>query len=219
MQITTEHMKAWFTELNGMYFNGELPVPRLKTGNSRTQAGSMSCKYRRFPGVRKCYDFCIRLSNYYDISEDEFRNVFMHEMIHYYIAVKGLRDTSPHGTLFRRIMNSLNARGWHITVTGKGSKPVAEHNRSRIRTRLILSLTDSGGRRMLSVVSPRYARAVDRTLSNAPEVVSHSWHVSADSVFSTWPAVRTARARRVSEADYADLLSRTQPFDIYGQAR
>ena len=44
-------------------------------------------------------------------------------MIHYFIAVNQLRDTSSHGRLFRREMARINADGnRHITISYRLSK-------------------------------------------------------------------------------------------------
>ena len=75
-------MEQWFTTFNEQYFDGVLPLPRLALSRSKTRLGSMSCKRvtRLFRGT-KFSDFTIRLSNYYDLSERDFQNVLLHEII------------------------------------------------------------------------------------------------------------------------------------------
>jgi len=214
MQVTKEHLKAWFDELNDQYFSGELPMPRLEVGNSRTRLGSMSCKWRRSLCNKRHYDHCIRLSNYYDISEEAFRNVLLHEMIHYYISVKGLKDTSAHGAIFRRIMSSLNAQGWHIEVHGSGSLPIAERNSKKKHTYIVAAITASNGAKLLTVVSGSYVNAVNKALKNSPEIASLSWYTTSDNTFSTWPKVRSPRAKRVSKAMFEELTNRMTPLNV-----
>ena len=129
MTPTREQMRAWFDTFNRQYFNGELPLPRLALGNSRTRLGSMSCRRRRTLTGWRLSDFAIRLSTYYDCTEREMQTVLLHEMIHYYIAWKGIRDDAPHGSVFRSIMNRLNTRhGWDISVSAsmRGRKTAAQ---------------------------------------------------------------------------------------------
>ena len=95
MQIDTLWLKANFERFNTQYFDGVLPLPRLRVGRSRTQLGSMSCKRKTSWGRTKLYDFTISLSNYYDQTEHQFQSVLLHEMIHLSITVSGVKDTSP----------------------------------------------------------------------------------------------------------------------------
>ena len=119
MQIDTLWMKTNFMRFNTQYFDGVLPLPRLRAGRSRTQLGTMSCKRKTSWGRTKLYDFTISLSNYYDQTEHQFQSVLLHEMIHLSIAVSGVKDTSPHGVVFRGLMQRLNRDGWDIQIMTK----------------------------------------------------------------------------------------------------
>lgn len=214
MQVTTELLECWFGELNRKYFGGELPLPRLEVGNSRTLLGTMRCRTRRKGLLSWKKDYSIRISNYYDVSEDEFRNVLLHEMIHYYIAVKGLKDTSPHGTIFRRIMDSVNASGWHVSVRERRRMPIAEHNMRRSKPHIVLSMTTNKGETLLTVVSNTAIMSLERQLRRLPTVERWEWRSSTDATFNSWPRVRTLRARRVSSAECDRLIGLTQPMKI-----
>lgn len=214
MRVTTKHLTAWFNELNSRYFDDKLPIPRFAVGNSRTRLGSMSCKYRRTLLKRYYYDHCIRLSNYYDLSEDEFRNIFLHELIHYYISIKGIKDSSAHGVVFHKIMNSMNAQGWHITVCERGTLPVADSNLKKENIYIVAAIIMNDGSKLLSVVSPRNVRAIDHALRLSPELVSLSWFTTADRYFSTWPKVRTPRARRVTSTVFDEKVSLMSPLKL-----
>lgn len=191
-------MRAWFDTFNRQYFNGELPLPRLALGSSRTRLGSMSCRRRRTLTGWKFSDFAIRLSTYYDCTEREMQTVLLHEMIHYYIAWKGIRDDAPHGSVFRSIMNRLNTRhGWDISVSAsmRGRKTAAPHNDRR--PRLVLALENSRGECFLTVVNPRYATQLKSRLKNAADATQRAWFVSTDPFFSDFTTVRSLRARKV----------------------
>lgn len=208
-------MRAWFDTFNRQYFNGELPLPRLALGSSRTRLGSMSCRRRRTLTGWKFSDFAIRLSTYYDCTEREMQTVLLHEMIHYYIAWKGIRDDAPHGSVFRSIMNRLNTRhGWDISVSAsmRGRKTAAPHNDRR--PRLVLALENSRGECFLTVVNPRYAAQLKLRLKNAADATQRAWFVSTDPFFSDFTTVRSLRARKVKREVFDEKIACGTMVDI-----
>jgi len=214
MQVTTALLRTWFDELNDRFFGSELPVPCLAVGNSRTTLGTMRCRRRRVSLLKRQVVYTIRISNYYERSADDFRNVLLHEMIHYYISVKKIKDTSPHGRVFRQLMAKVNAAGWHVSVSERRSMDVAERNRRRIRPAVVLSMYTRSGARLLTVVNSGYVVRMENRLRHQREVVSWQWHTSTDTMFNSWSRVRTLRARRVGEVDFNNILCLTEPFDI-----
>lgn len=208
-------MRAWFDTFNRQYFNGELPLPRLALGSSRTRLGSMSCRRRHTLTGWKFSDFAIRLSTYYDCTEREMQTVLLHEMIHYYIAWKGIRDDAPHGSVFRSIMNRLNTRhGWDISVSAsmRGRKTAAPHNDRR--PRLVLALENSRGECFLTVVNPRYAAQLKSRLKNAADATQRAWFVSTDPFFSDFTTVRSLRARKVKREVFDEKIACGTMVDI-----
>lgn len=215
MTPTREQMRAWFDTFNRQYFNGELPLPRLALGSSRTRLGSMSCRRRRTLTGWRFSDFAIRLSTYYDCTEREMQTVLLHEMIHYYIAWKGIRDDAPHGSVFRSIMNRLNTRhGWNISVSAsmRGRKTAAPHNDRR--PRLVLALENSRGECFLTVVNPRYAAQLKSRLKNAVDATQRAWFVSTDPFFSDFTTVRSLRARKVKREVFDEKIACGTIVDI-----
>ena len=107
-QLTLEILEKLFAHCNETYFDGQLPMPKLKLSRAKTRLGQMACKRRGgfrltgwSPKAHKYYDFSISISTYYSLSDDELEDVMIHEMIHYCIAYTGLEDSSPHGKIFR----------------------------------------------------------------------------------------------------------------------
>lgn len=217
MQVTPAILNTWFDELNCLYFNGSLPLPLLKTGVSRTRLGSMVCRKRRVGILKWRSEYTINISNYYDISEDEFRNVFMHELIHYYISYKGIRDTSPHGRVFRQMMNDMNSRGWHITVQAPRSMTAAKPAVRRDKLYIVLLMTDADGALFATVVNKAYIGELEAALHAAPRIKSWAWYKSCSEYFSTWSAVRTLRARRIKKGETDSLMGRLSPVKPFCQ--
>ena len=68
-------------------------------------------------------NFVLRINTRFDLPEELIQDTILHEMIHYYIAVNHLRDTSSHGRLFRQEMKRINNEAnRHITISYKMDK-------------------------------------------------------------------------------------------------
>lgn len=215
MQVSIEWIKNWFLRFNADYFGGQLPLPRLRLSQSRTRMGSMSCKRKYHLGKYHLTDFTIHMSNYYDLTERQFQNVLLHEMIHYAIAYSGMKDTSAHGIVFRRMMDHLNRdHGWEITIMSHRKDLPLAHGISTDRTYLVLALSLISGERMLSVVNPAYARRLNRLVPTVPGLRDYGWYLSNDPYFFEFPKVRSLRGRKVDEREYQERLSQMERINL-----
>lgn len=211
MNCNLEWLTHWFDTFNLSYFEGSLPRPKLSLSRSRTRLGSMSCRRKMtWRGVRFT-DFAIHISNYYDQSERDFQNVLLHEMIHYAIAYKGLKDTAPHGVVFKGMMEKLNKTyGWNIQVMCKTKNmQVAEANKKE-RDFLVLALTLTTDEQMLSVINPQYAQNIEKHLMGIREVRDFAWFVSRDEYFRAFPQVRSLRGKKVTKDVYNKMINQHQ---------
>lgn len=218
-------MREQFERFNRDYFGGGLPLPRLELSRARTRLGTFSCKHRRRLLRTELYDFTIRLSTYYPQTEREYQNTLLHEMIHYSIAYTRLKDTSPHGIVFRGMMDNLNRRyGWEISVTGHAamrqpkerdlsSSPEDTHdNRSLSSALLLLAITTTDGCYVLTIVNPAYFRRLDQQLRQLRNVKTFGWYQTSDSYFRDFPHVRSLRGRRVSRLVYERIVAGAVPL-------
>ena len=111
MKATVEYIEKKFEEFNRQMFAGKLPKLPIELSNAKTFLGQCAFKKRLTVfGKVKLYDFRMRISTRFDLTEREIEDTIIHEMIHYYIGVNNLKDTSAHGQLFRQMMNSINER-------------------------------------------------------------------------------------------------------------
>ena len=203
MKITIEYLTGEFQRFNRDYFENGLPLPRLVLSRSKTRLGSFACQRKlTWKGYRLSH-FTIRISTYYNMSERQVQNILLHEMIHYSIAYRGLKDSSAHGIVFRGMMEVLNHKhGWEITVTQntKGWE-LSEQARQRVNRRpkawLVLAMRTSNGRCFLSVVNPKFQQRLETQIKRVPDIVFHQWFQSDDEYFADFPAVRSLRGRRV----------------------
>ena len=115
--IDTIYLTNQFKKYNTLYFNGILPLPKFIVTNTKHTLGQY--RYRRYEVFNK-HTICV--TNYYDIDDKKIDNILIHEMIHYYISINNIKDTSTHGKVFRQIMNSVNERfERNITISHKAT--------------------------------------------------------------------------------------------------
>jgi len=213
--LTVPILREWFAHFNRDYFAAELPAPTIKLSRSRTRLGTMSWHCSRQFGKECRYGYTIRISTFFEQSEREFMEVFLHEMIHYYIAYKGVRDTSSHGRTFVEMMSDINAKGgWNITVSAHtGDKRISAAS-ARNKERLILALEMANGKCYFAVVNPSYATSIKRVMTRTKDVERFRWYVSDDTFFATFPQVRTPRACHVERSVFLEKTASMKPFDI-----
>ena len=206
MTLTILYLQEAFAKYNREIFDGSLPMPALKLSRARTRLGQMACKKKWSWGRVKYYDYVISVSTYYDLTQEQIDDVLIHEMIHYSIAYTGVKDTSPHGVVFRGMMDAVNRRfGRHVTVTSR-SKGLSPRHPQKPKEYLVLGLVMKDGRRFLSSVNPRFAGEMELRLSTVPEVKSRKWIRTSDEYFRSFPLVRTLRARQVSASVFDSFI-------------
>ena len=216
MQIDTLWMKTNFMRFNTQYFDGVLPLPRLRAGRSRTQLGTMSCKRKTSWGRTKLYDFTISLSNYYDQTEHQFQSVLLHEMIHLSIAVSGVKDTSPHGVVFRGLMQRLNRDGWDIQIMTKMRDYTKAYTSTAtvIAQYIVLALEMNDGKRFLSSVNPKFVHDINQQLRTIPQISHFAWFTTSDRWFESMPKVRSLRGRRVTAEVFQTKTQAMKPINV-----
>ena len=221
MIVTVEWMEEWFRRFDHDYFGGKLPVPELGLTRAKTRLGQLAYKRATRWGRTKLYDFKLSMSTYYDMTDRQAKSVLLHEMIHYIIGFTGLKDTAPHGIVFRGMMDNLNRKyGWDIRVmtSTKGwkvSERVEERQKAKgPQTYLMLAIEMQDGKHYLSRVNPSFARRIESKLALVRELRSHRWYTTQESYFEDYPQVRSLRGRRISKSDFEKLRNVLTPFEM-----
>ena len=221
MIVTIDWMEEWFKRFDQEYFGGKLPLPELSLTRAKTRLGQLAFKRASRWGRTKLYDFKLSMSTYYDMTERQAKSVLLHEMIHYIIGYTGLKDTSPHGVVFRGMMDNLNRKyGWDIRVmtSTKGwkvSERVAEKKKAKgPQTYLMLAIELKDGKFYLSRVNPGFARRIEKQLPMVRELRSHRWYTTQESYFEDYPQVRSLRGRRITKGDFEKLQNVLTPFEL-----
>ena len=221
MIVTIDWMEEWFKRFDQEYFDGKLPLPELSLTRAKTRLGQLAFKRASRWGRTKLYDFKLSMSTYYDMTEQQAKSVLLHEMIHYIIGYTGLKDTAPHGVVFRGMMDNLNRKyGWDIRVmtSTKGwkvSERVAEKKKAKgPQTYLMLAIELKDGKFYLSRVNPSFARRIEKQLPMVRELRSHSWYTTQEPYFEDYPQVRSLRGRRITKGDFEKLQNVLRPFEL-----
>ena len=221
MIVTIDWMEEWFKRFDQEYFGGKLPLPELSLTRAKTRLGQLAFKRASRLGRTKLYDFKLSMSTYYDMTEQQAKSVLLHEMIHYIIGYTGLKDTAPHGVVFRGMMDNLNRKyGWDIRVmtSTKGwkvSERVAEKKKAKgPQTYLMLAIELKDGKFYLSRVNPGFARRIEKQLPMVRELRSHRWYTTQESYFEDYPQVRSLRGRRITKGDFEKLQNVLTPFEL-----
>lgn len=222
MQIDMIWLRDNFRQFNKQYFGDKLPEPRFFIGRSKSQLGSLSFKRGLILG-RQLFNrgntanaFTLSISNFYDQTEYQFRNVLLHEMIHLSIAASGVKDSSPHGVVFRGMMARLNREGWDIHVMTKmeGVKKAYTGSKTIIRQYLVLAIQTTEGKRYLSSVNPRFAREINARIRAAKEVSAAKWYTTDNRWFENMPRVRSLRGRHVDTTTFEKLTNVMTPISF-----
>lgn len=209
MKATTEYLQERFAHFNSLIFSSELPPIPIKLSNGSSYVGQCRCKRRRtLLGKVQCYDFSIRINGKMDFAENELEDVLIHEMIHYYIFFKGLKDSSAHGKVFRNIMDMVNSTySRQVTISHKLSLEQREQQSDkRVRPHIIALISLKDGRSALKLL-PRNAQSIcryNRQLKHSGIVDEIVYYLGTDPWFNRFP---TSSALNFIYKDKTEVLS------------
>ena len=129
--MTIEHITQLFKEWNAKAFNNELPLPHFSIINTKTTLGRFCTR-----NVLGETIYRIEITNYFDRTLQDYIDTIVHEMIHYYIRYKDIKDTSSHGKEFKRMAKELNGKfGLHIKRCNPVHGGVSDRNIEKQRDR------------------------------------------------------------------------------------
>ena len=192
MKPTIQYVQDKFREYNQLFFNGTLPELPIELSDAKGFVGVCRYKKRELEdGNVELYDFRLSINTRIDLPEEEIEDTIIHEMIHYFIGINRLEDSSSHGPMFQHLMKSINEKyGRHITISHKSTKEEAiQANDSRPRWHVIAVVTYFGGRQGIKVL-PRIVErilAYNKGVKSAPGVEGIEFFLSKDPYFNRFP--------------------------------
>lgn len=213
---TIPYIEAKFDEFNKLIFGGELPRIPIVLGSATRVVGAFSCKVRRnFWGKKEYSDLKLRFSKKFDLPENELEDVIIHEMIHYYIHFKNLKDKSAHGPLFKNLMNQINKTfGRNISIRHKGAVKTNEQiTDSKPRYRVVAVVTMKDGKTGIKVL-PRIKEKVRHycnAVSTSPTVSKVELYFTFNPFFGQYPC---SSALRIHYIDHSILQPQLQGSNI-----
>ena len=115
MIVTRHNLLNAFYRFNKEYFGNELPLPTLIISNGHRTLGYFKCEITYNGDV---INQSIEISGNYDYTVEQFRDILVHEMIHYYLMYSGEDTKCHHGKAFKKMANEFNKKyGMNITNT------------------------------------------------------------------------------------------------------
>ncbi len=204
MTLTQTYAQRQFDYFNLLIWNGALPRIPLVIVRARSFLGK--CCYVRtksFFSKGQARDFSIRLSSLYDLDERTLQDVIIHEMIHYYIAWSGIKDTSAHGEQFRAIMRELNAKyGRNISIRYKKA-PNEDHSGTQKqnlkKTHYVCVSVLSDARMGITVCNESMYPRIRDGLKRCYPIRESRWYVTCDPYFNRFPHSRKPRIYLVKD--------------------
>lgn len=212
MRPTLEYVKERFEHFNSACFNGELPPLPIRLSNAGRSLG-MFVHPRTWPfwkprGNGECH---MRISTRLDLPEEEVEDTIIHEMIHYWIWYKKIRDNGTHGDAFMTKMREINRQhGRRITVRHRSSEEQLATDRHH-RNNFICLQHWTDGRLTLTVCARTCIFDIHRAFTSHPQVKRIEWFWSMDTWFNRFPVSRTAKAYHLTESDFREHFATATP--------
>lgn len=217
MKPTTDFIEKRFREFNNQMFDGKLTMPPIQLSKARTFVGQCVAKKRRtlLHGTL-LYDFRLKFSICFDLPEEEWEDTIIHEMIHYYIGVNGLRDTSAHGKIFRKMMVTINQKfGRKLTISHKSTPEQKEQLYNAKKVWHVIALVNfRDGRKGLKVLPRIRQRIVDyrSTMLRDKRISKVDLFMSNDPYFNRFPNSSAFKVVLAKEEEFMPHILQAEPL-------
>lgn len=213
MVASQAFVQTTFDRFNTLCFEGVLPTVPIVLTKAGTFLGKMEYKTgRNF--IR------LKISTSFDLSQEELEDVVIHEMIHYYIAYRKLRDTSVHGETFRSIMDSINHKyGRHITVRHRVEphQNLIREGRIQPRKHCLCVSTFPDGKKGITVCASTKIFELYRLLPRYYGITKMEWYGSLDPFFNRFPRARTPKIYKITADELEEHLQQAVPLTCNGR--
>ena len=114
MRICESQIRCLFRQFDKDYFGNILPMPHIKIRHSVNTLGYFSYMQNEMFGTTEA----LEISDFYEYTSNQLRDIVVHEMIHYYLYYIGEDVRLKHGKSFMRMARQLNqSYGLHVTPT------------------------------------------------------------------------------------------------------
>ena len=155
----------------------------------------------------------LTLSDRYEMEEKVLEDIVIHEMIHYFIHYRKIKDSSSHGPMFRKLMNEINRNfGRHITVSHRCSrKEIASDVAKEHSIVCLCRMTD--GRQLVCRVSQSKVFEIHRAFQEWDKVAEEKWFWVYGSYFNRYRRVLTPKLFSVDK-EGLDVIESGTPLEF-----
>lgn len=209
MRATLSFLTDRFERFNRDIFLGILPRPVMHISSGRSFMGQFKVE-RKKPFLHRSQEiYHLTLSDRYDLGVSILEDVVIHEMIHYLIHYKKIKDTSSHGQHFRKLMTEINRRfGRHITVSHRCSKTELESDEAKAHS-IVCLCTMTDGKKLVCRVSQSKVFEIHFAFQQWDKVEKEEWYWVYGSYFNRYRRVLTPRLFSVDKEGLDNIASGT----------
>lgn len=208
-----------FDEFNELMFGGELKMIPIELSKRKGQVASFSCRlYKIFFLKKKYIDPKFTFSTRYDYTERQLEDVIIHEMIHYYIRFKGMKDEGSHGPIYVKIMNEINQKfGRNITIK-QDTKDVGLVD-TKPKQRIIAVLEKKDGTVGIKVLPRNETKihAYCKRINSAKNMASIILYMSTNPFFSKYPSSSALYIHPINRTELQTQLTGAKLIPYYVQ--
>lgn len=219
MKPTTDYIARKFQEFNVQIFGGKLTMPLIQLSRARTFVGQCAAKKRRtlLHGTQ-LFDFRLKFSICFDLTEEEWEDTIIHEMIHYYIGVNGIKDSSAHGCVFRQMMETVNQRfGRKLTISHRSTPEQKELLYSVKKVWHVIALVHfTDGRKGLKVL-PRIRQRIEKyraTMLRDQRITRIDLFITNDPYFNRFPNSSAFNVVLAKEDEFMPHIEKAETLEL-----
>lgn len=190
-----------------------LPVEFAIRKNHRRYNAVFQRRIKFINGKKEIYDKIVFYNKMVDFTPEWVDNVLVHEMIHQYIIQNDLKDTSPHGRVFKSFLTKLNKTfSGELSIKLKDMNPdlPMEGEGTTIHKLLLLHLNDN--KCICAVINPAKTAFFQnklKTYAKRWEIKSYEWAESNDIFFNRFTRCTTRlHGMGVSAGELPDFCKR-----------
>lgn len=218
MRPTIQYVKDKFDTFNNLLFDGVLPSIPVIITDSKSYYGVFAFKRKtNILGKSYCYDLQMRISRRFDLPENELEDIIIHEMIHYYIYHKNIKDTSKHGMVFVKMMDEINSKyGRNISISKTVNKEVANSDtRKRLHYVCVSELPD--GRLGITVSAETRIFDIWTDLPKMFQLKKCKWYASFSPYFNRFPRALKPKIYIVEKDELLKNLNDAKELERVGK--
>lgn len=179
MKVTRTWIATNFDTFNKEYFNGKLPIPNFLLCNTYRMLGQCGAKNWRSAQP----NFYIKISNYFERTEHEFKTTLLHEMIHLYFQSKA-DWKEGHGRKFQAMARTFDKYGYDIHTKSNLTHKTTNHT---IPTRVVMTFKEKSNNNIWVCCvanDPIKMGAFKRTIDNSTTYIEPQFWTTNNEMFS-----------------------------------